>query len=94
MTWQEGSDSEQESDEGTGASQKSQKRAGGKFQNHTTKGSDEPFPDLLQFQSAASNYGCLSLLKKRRSGRKDCVTNLSLSLSLSLMLETANVFLV
>ncbi|KAJ0035662.1 hypothetical protein Pint_24565 [Pistacia integerrima] len=66
----EGSDSEQESDEGTGASQKSQKRAGGKFQNHTTKGSDEPFPDLLQFQSAASNYGCLSLLKKRRSGSR------------------------
>ncbi|KAJ0093660.1 hypothetical protein Patl1_25107 [Pistacia atlantica] len=66
----EGSDSEKESDEGTGASQKSQKRAGGKFQNHTTKGSDEPFPDLLQFQSAASNYGCLSLLKKRRSGSR------------------------
>ncbi|XP_044487094.1 protein ALWAYS EARLY 3-like isoform X2 [Mangifera indica] len=67
LTWQEGSESEQESDEGTGASQKSQKRAGGKFQNRATKGSDEPFPDLLQFQSAASNYGCLSLLKKRRS---------------------------
>ncbi|XP_044498764.1 protein ALWAYS EARLY 3-like [Mangifera indica] len=66
----EGSDSEQESDEGTGASQKSQKRAGGKFRNHTTKGSEEPVTDLLQFQSAASNYGCLSLLKKRRSGSR------------------------
>ncbi|KAH7573585.1 hypothetical protein JRO89_XS03G0176700 [Xanthoceras sorbifolium] len=63
----EGSDSEQESDEGTEASPKSQKRVGGKLQKQSTKGLDGSFPDLLQFQSAASNYGCLSLLKKRRS---------------------------
>ncbi|KAH9765727.1 protein ALWAYS EARLY 3 [Citrus sinensis] len=63
-----GSDGEQESDEATGSSQKSQKCAGGKFQNPPPKGSDGPSPDLLNFQSAAPNYGCLSLLKKRRSG--------------------------
>ncbi|KAK3189776.1 hypothetical protein Dsin_029337 [Dipteronia sinensis] len=63
----EGSDSEQESDEGTEASPKSQKRVGGKLLKQSTKGSDGPFPDLLQFQSAASNYGCMSLLKKKRS---------------------------
>ncbi|KAH9683369.1 protein ALWAYS EARLY 3 [Citrus sinensis] len=63
-----GSDSEQESDEATGSSQKSQKCAGGKFRNPPPKGSDGPSPDLLNFQSAAPNYGCLSLLKKRRSG--------------------------
>ncbi|KAL9410355.1 hypothetical protein AB3S75_044171 [Citrus x aurantiifolia] len=65
-----GSDSEQESDEATGSSQKSQKCAGGKFRNAPPKGSDGPSPDLLNFQSAAPNYGCLSLLKKRRSGSR------------------------
>ncbi|KAH9683372.1 protein ALWAYS EARLY 3 [Citrus sinensis] len=65
-----GSDSEQESDEATGSSQKSQKCAGGKFRNPPPKGSDGPSPDLLNFQSAAPNYGCLSLLKKRRSGSR------------------------
>ncbi|ESR32865.1 hypothetical protein CICLE_v10004186mg [Citrus x clementina] len=65
-----GSDGEQESDEATGSSQKSQKCAGGKFQNPPPKGSDGPSPDLLNFQSAAPNYGCLSLLKKRRSGSR------------------------
>ncbi|KAJ6769463.1 PROTEIN ALWAYS EARLY 1-RELATED [Salix koriyanagi] len=59
------SDSEIESNGGTGTSQKSQKRA------RVTKGSDAPpVPDLLQSQPAASSYGCLSLLKKRRSGSK------------------------
>ncbi|KAF9678015.1 hypothetical protein SADUNF_Sadunf08G0167900 [Salix dunnii] len=59
------SDSEIESNGGTGTSQKSQKRA------RVTKGSDAPpVPDLLQSQPAASTYGCMSLLKKRRSGSK------------------------
>lgn len=59
------SDSELESNGGTGPSQKPQKRA------RVTKGSEAPpVLDLLQSQPAASNYGCLSLLKKRRSGRK------------------------
>jgi len=59
------SDSEIESNGGTGTSRKSQKRA------RVTKGSDAPpVPDLLQSQPAASNYGCLSLLKKRRTGTK------------------------
>ncbi|KAK9289020.1 hypothetical protein L1049_017491 [Liquidambar formosana] len=63
----EGSDSEQESNDGTGASRKPQKRVGGKFRHSTSKGLSSHFPDLLQSQSVASNYGCLSLLKKRRS---------------------------
>ncbi|CAK7333147.1 unnamed protein product, partial [Dovyalis caffra] len=59
------SDSELESNGGTVPSRKSQKRA------RVTKGSDAPpIPDLLQSQPTASNYGCLSLLKKRRSGSK------------------------
>nr|GMD85305.1 protein ALWAYS EARLY 3-like [Ipomoea batatas] len=57
-----GSDSEQESNEGAGTSQKPQKRARGKVQAGTSKGSD------LQTPTVAPNYGCLSLLKKKRSG--------------------------
>ncbi|XP_011043234.1 PREDICTED: protein ALWAYS EARLY 3-like isoform X1 [Populus euphratica] len=58
------SESEIESNGGTGTSQKSQKHA------RVTKGSDAPpVPDLLQSQPA-SNYGCLSMLKKRRTGSK------------------------
>lgn len=60
--WQAGSDSEQESNEGAGTSQKPQKRARGKVQAGSSKGSD------LQSPTLASNYGCLSLLKKKRSG--------------------------
>ncbi|XP_015892697.3 protein ALWAYS EARLY 3 isoform X1 [Ziziphus jujuba] len=63
-----GSDSEQESNDGTGASHKPQKRARGQFQSNTSKGLDEHFPDVSQSQSVASSNGCLSLLKKRRSG--------------------------
>ncbi|GAV73140.1 Myb_DNA-binding domain-containing protein/DIRP domain-containing protein [Cephalotus follicularis] len=65
-----GSDSEQESNDGMGASRKPQKRAQAKLQSHPSKGSDGSIPDLLQFQSAGSNHGCLSLLKKRRSGSR------------------------
>ncbi|VFQ88984.1 unnamed protein product [Cuscuta campestris] len=57
-----GSDSEQESNEGEGTSQKPQKRARSKVQTATSKETD------LQFPAPASNYGCLSLLKKKRSG--------------------------
>ncbi|XP_058107388.1 protein ALWAYS EARLY 2-like [Magnolia sinica] len=64
----EGSDSERESNDGVGASRKPQKRGRGKFKANSSKGSDGPFPDLLQHQSIASSYGCLSLLKKKRSG--------------------------
>ncbi|KAJ4850219.1 hypothetical protein Tsubulata_049839 [Turnera subulata] len=59
------SDSDQEINEEQGVSRKPQKRARG------TRGSDEPpVPDLLHSQPAVSNYGCLSLLKKRRSGSR------------------------
>ncbi|GLT63803.1 hypothetical protein SLA2020_363380 [Shorea laevis] len=66
----EGSDSEQESNDGAEASLRPQKRGRGKFQDHPSKGSDGSYPDLLQFHSAASSYGCLSLLKKKRSGSR------------------------
>ncbi|KAA8527473.1 hypothetical protein F0562_034812 [Nyssa sinensis] len=63
---QEGSESEQESNDGTGTSRKPQKRGRSKFQPSTSKGSDGRF--LSQSQTVASSSGCLSLLKKRRSG--------------------------
>jgi hypothetical protein len=68
VRWQEGSDSEEESNQDAGASRKPQKRARGKIQNNTSKELVGQFPDLSQSQSFASSYGCLSLLKKRRSG--------------------------
>ncbi|KAF5465516.1 hypothetical protein F2P56_015513 [Juglans regia] len=66
----EGSDSEEESNEGAGASRKPQKRARGKIQNSTSKELIGHFPELSRSHSIASSYGCLSLLKKRRSGIK------------------------
>ncbi|KAF3456189.1 hypothetical protein FNV43_RR00839 [Rhamnella rubrinervis] len=62
-----GSDSEQEINEGAGVSRKPQKRAWKKFQSSPSKGLDENFP-VSQSLSAVSTNGCLSLLKKRRSG--------------------------
>ncbi|XVE65643.1 hypothetical protein DITRI_Ditri08aG0016500 [Diplodiscus trichospermus] len=62
-----GSDSEQESNDGMGASRKPHKRSRGKLRDQPSKSVDKPPPDLLQFHSAASSYGCLSLLKRRRS---------------------------
>lgn len=61
------SDSEQESNDGAGSSRKPQKRGRGKVRLNVSKGSEGHFPDLAQSQSAPSNHGCLSLLKKRRS---------------------------
>ncbi|KAI8012289.1 Protein ALWAYS EARLY 3 [Camellia lanceoleosa] len=58
----EGSDSDQESNDATVTSRKPQKRSRG----NTSKGSDGRF--LLRSQPVASSSGCLSLLKKRRSG--------------------------
>lgn len=55
--WQEGSDSERESSDAPG-SQKSLKRKRGKVQLSFSK-------DSVQYQSTASNDGCLSLLKRR-----------------------------
>ena len=81
MRWQGGSDSEQESNEGMGASRKPQKRSRGKLRDQPSKSLDKPLPDLLQFHSAASGYGCLSLLKRKRSGK----ISISFSLSLSLV---------
>ncbi|CAN1281019.1 Protein ALWAYS EARLY 3 [Linum perenne] len=56
------SDSEQEVNEGPSTSHKPQKRT------RVTKGSDgSPVTDLSKSLSAASDYGCMSLLKRRRS---------------------------
>lgn len=69
--WQEvtqGSESERESNDGVSTSQKPQRRRG-KLQMSVAKGLNGPFLDLLQCPPAPS-YGCLSLLKKRRSGGK------------------------
>ncbi|XP_022722421.1 protein ALWAYS EARLY 3-like isoform X3 [Durio zibethinus] len=62
-----GSDSEQESNEGMGASKRRPKRSRGKLRDQPSKSLYKPLPDLLHFHSAASSYGCLSLLKRRRS---------------------------
>ncbi|KAK4425827.1 protein ALWAYS EARLY 3 [Sesamum alatum] len=61
-----GSDSDQESNDGVGSSQKTQKRARGKVPPPTSKPSAEQF--VPHSPTIASNYGCLSLLKKKRSG--------------------------
>lgn len=63
---QAGSDSDQESNDGAGPSRKTQKRARGKVQSTTSKASEEQF--VSHSPSIVPNYGCLSLLKKKRSG--------------------------
>lgn len=78
MLFQEGSDSGQESNDGTGTSRKPPKRGRGKVRPNSSKELDGHCPDLSQSPLAASSYGCLSLLKKKRSGG-----TFSLSLSLS-----------
>ncbi|XP_042456861.1 protein ALWAYS EARLY 3-like isoform X1 [Zingiber officinale] len=64
---QEGNNSDQERNDVARTSQKPQKRGRGKFRLNS-KGSDGYSPDRLQNQSVSSRYGCLSLLKKKRSG--------------------------
>ncbi|CAD5177984.1 protein ALWAYS EARLY 2 isoform X1 [Musa acuminata AAA Group] len=64
---QEGSDSDRESNDVAKTYQKPQKRGRGKFRL-MPKGSDGCSPDQSQYQSVSSRYGCLSLLKKKRSG--------------------------
>ncbi|KAL0919995.1 hypothetical protein M5K25_009092 [Dendrobium thyrsiflorum] len=63
----EGSDSEQESNDASRTYRKTPKRGRGKFRL-MSKGSDGPYTDLRQYQAASSSYGCLSLLKWKRSG--------------------------
>ncbi|XP_057539236.1 protein ALWAYS EARLY 3 isoform X2 [Amaranthus tricolor] len=60
----EGSDSEQESNDGVEIPRKPQKRTRGKL--HPNMAGN--FSDVSHSQSVASSYGCLSLLKKKRSG--------------------------
>ncbi|KAJ4974391.1 hypothetical protein NE237_007565 [Protea cynaroides] len=63
----EGSDSERESNDASVISRKPAKRNQGKFELNVPK-PDRYFPDLLHSQAMSSSYGCLPLLKKRRSG--------------------------
>ncbi|XP_011620753.1 protein ALWAYS EARLY 3 isoform X1 [Amborella trichopoda] len=64
----EASDSDRESNEGVGMSRKPHKRARGKPRVGMSKDMDQPFPDLSKNPAISSQYGCLSLLKRRRSG--------------------------
>ncbi|KAL5701129.1 hypothetical protein ACHQM5_026501 [Ranunculus cassubicifolius] len=64
----EGSESERESNDDPGLSRKRQKRGRGKLRPNVSKGQEDCVPDLLRSQPAASNYGCLALLKKKRTG--------------------------
>ncbi|KAF7144937.1 hypothetical protein RHSIM_Rhsim04G0219400 [Rhododendron simsii] len=61
----EGSDSEQESNDGIGTSQKSRKRVRNKFQTNTSLGSDGQF--VSHSQPVASGSGFLLMSKKKRS---------------------------
>ncbi|XP_052188738.1 protein ALWAYS EARLY 3 isoform X2 [Diospyros lotus] len=61
----EGSDSEQESNDGMGTSRKSLKRPRGKLRPNSSKSSEGHF--LSPSQLVASSSDCLSLLKKKRS---------------------------
>ncbi|KAG2579686.1 protein ALWAYS EARLY 2-like isoform X2 [Panicum virgatum] len=62
----DGSNSDHESNDLPKTSRKPQKRGHAKFQS-VSKTSDIHYPDQLQSQPASSSYGCLSLLKKKRS---------------------------
>ncbi|CAL5005455.1 unnamed protein product [Urochloa decumbens] len=63
----DGSNSDHESNDSPKTSRKPPKRGRAKFQS-VSKTSDTRYPDQLQSQPASSSYGCLSLLKKKRSG--------------------------
>ncbi|CAO2207173.1 unnamed protein product [Urochloa humidicola] len=63
----DGSNSDHESNDSPKTSRKPQKRGRARFQS-VSKTSDTRYPDQFQSQPASSSYGCLSLLKKKRSG--------------------------
>ncbi|KAL5213572.1 hypothetical protein ABZP36_002724 [Zizania latifolia] len=63
----DGSNSDHESNGSPKTSRKPRKRGRAKFQS-VSKASDTQHPDQLQTQPDSSSYGCLSLLKKKRSG--------------------------
>ncbi|XP_078438778.1 DNA binding protein isoform X2 [Wolffia australiana] len=66
----EGTDSDDDSNEPQ-TSSKPQKRLRGKFP--PVKGTSNLPPDFSPYQSTTANYGCLSLLKKKRSGGNSTV---------------------
>ncbi|XP_031395741.1 protein ALWAYS EARLY 3-like isoform X1 [Punica granatum] len=62
------SDNEQDSSDGEGASRKPQKCTRAKLLQNNSKKIDRNLPDLQKLNSDVPSDGCLSLLKKRRSG--------------------------
>ena len=68
VNWQEGSDSERESNDGPRTSHKPQKRGRGKFWLMSKGTTEGRYLDLLQYQPSPSGYGCLSLSKRKHSG--------------------------
>ncbi|MCL7047351.1 hypothetical protein MKW94_017428 [Papaver nudicaule] len=67
------SESDRESDDAPGISQKPAKRARGKYQVNGSKGMDADVPDLLKFPPLSSNNGCFSVKKRRTSGARRAV---------------------
>lgn len=65
---QEERDSELERNDGVGTSRKPKKHVPRKVQKSTSKGSVDRFG--LHLDAVSSDYGCLPLLKKKRSGGK------------------------
>ncbi|GAB2249231.1 hypothetical protein Droror1_Dr00012590 [Drosera rotundifolia] len=64
----DGTNSEQESNDGVGPSRKPQKRSRGKVRSATTRVLQENFPDSSQSHAAPSSPVYLSLLKKKQPG--------------------------
>ncbi|KAI3848226.1 hypothetical protein MKX03_003504 [Papaver bracteatum] len=69
----DGSESDRESDDAPGVSQKPAKRARGKYQVNGSKGTDADVPDLLKVPPLSSNNGCFSVKKRRTSGGRRAV---------------------
>lgn len=68
MIFQEERDTEQERNDGVGTSRKPKKCMQPKVHETTSKGSVARF--RLHLDAVPSDFGCLSLLKKKRSGGK------------------------
>ncbi|XP_026449427.1 protein ALWAYS EARLY 3-like isoform X4 [Papaver somniferum] len=69
----DGSESDRESDDAPGVSQKPAKRARGKYHVNGSRGTDADVPDLLKFPPLSSNNGCFSVKKKRTNGGRRAV---------------------
>ncbi|XP_026405505.1 protein ALWAYS EARLY 2-like isoform X2 [Papaver somniferum] len=68
-----GSESDRESDDAPGVSQKPAKRARAKYQVNGSKGTDANVPDFLKLPPVSSNNGCFSVKKRRTIGGRHAV---------------------